>query len=583
MKLNDFCVAMAVSIAITASGATYRISAPNGVGDVTALTNAVAQLNKANNTGSQILLEPGVYDLRGTATLANKKVNLYFNTQCKNGLIAGLGAKPGDTILLGGGEAEKKTVLYIWSTSKTQPTTVSNLTVTGGYNSGDGGGIFGSTYGGLILRDVIVTNNYATGLGAGVMRAKMYNCLIANNTSSSKNGGGFWSDTDDMGAQNCVFSNNTTTANGGGFYMSGANGFLVNCQFYGNSGAHGSGAYFSGNGLVSNCVFRSNAPKASANSNKYGGGLYLSSGSCSDCVFEDNSADRGGGAYVGNSSTVVLDCTFERNHQTGWASGAAIFVNAASPLALVSNCVFNANDANHESSRSVISNADLVDCVITNHIVSSGYVLAGCNMTRCLFADNSSSGNGQHLDVCTAFNTTPVSRTNVNCIIVRNKAMGVNSLTDGKIIVNCTYADNYCDSGNYGAVFRDGAAWNSIFTRNTVSGKGNLDVRRNFHGGEVHRLHLTNCVFTAADVAVDSEGLAGCKQVADVKFQSSQDGGEFDIGYSSPARNAGVWQDWMGPLLGGVDFAGRPRVKFGSIDAGALECQHRLGFVIEVK
>ncbi len=37
MKLYDFCVAMAVSIAITASGATYRISAPNGVGDAGAL------------------------------------------------------------------------------------------------------------------------------------------------------------------------------------------------------------------------------------------------------------------------------------------------------------------------------------------------------------------------------------------------------------------------------------------------------------------------------------------------------------------------------------------------------------------
>ncbi len=91
---------------------------------------------------------------------------------------------------------------------------------------GDVGGIYGSTHGGLILRDVIVTNNYATGLGAGVLRAKMYNCLIADNKSGSKHGGGFWSDTAGMGAINCVFTNNTASGNGGGFYSSGANAII---------------------------------------------------------------------------------------------------------------------------------------------------------------------------------------------------------------------------------------------------------------------------------------------------------------------------------------------------------------------
>ena len=68
MKLNDFCVAMAAAIAITASGATYRISAPNGVGDVTALTNAGTQIDAAATSGTRLLLEPGVYNLAGTST-----------------------------------------------------------------------------------------------------------------------------------------------------------------------------------------------------------------------------------------------------------------------------------------------------------------------------------------------------------------------------------------------------------------------------------------------------------------------------------------------------------------------------------
>jgi hypothetical protein len=468
-------------------------------------------------------------------------------------------------------------VLYIWSTDPAAPTTVSNLTVTGGYTTGDAGGVFGSTYGGLVLRDVIVSNNYAKGLAGGVLRAKMYNCLIADNTAAgTKNGGGFWSDTDNMGAQDCVFSNNVTTATGGGFYSSGANGFLVNCKLYDNSAASASGAYMGGGGLVSNCVFRGNAPTVAANSNKRGGGLYLASGICTDCVFDDNAADCGGGIYVNGASAVVRNSLFVGNHQTGWASGAAIFVNASSPLALVSNCVFNANMPNWYSSRTVISNADLVDCVITNHDVLSGYVIAGCNMTRCLFAHNStSSANAQHLDIGTIYGGTPVSRTNVNCVIAYNHSYAAGAITDGKKVVNCTYYGNVCDIGNNNnsAIIHDGVAWNTLLAGNTIGGNP-MDVRRPY---------LTNCVFAASAIAVNADGLSNCKQATDVKFQSSQNGGEFDIGYSSPARDAGVWQDWMAPLLGGVDFAGRPRVKFGSIDAGALECQNRLGFVIEVK
>ena len=45
MKLHGLSVAIAASIAMAASGATYRISAPNGVGDVVALTNAVARID----------------------------------------------------------------------------------------------------------------------------------------------------------------------------------------------------------------------------------------------------------------------------------------------------------------------------------------------------------------------------------------------------------------------------------------------------------------------------------------------------------------------------------------------------------
>lgn len=583
-------LAMAVAAA-SAEAATYEISAPGGVGDVTALTNAFAEVGKSDTTGAQILLSPGVYDLRGTQ-IGSGGAHWRLDKKMKNGLIAGTGATPGDTILLGGGETDKKRIFHIWSTDASKPTTISNLTITGGYTTSDGGGIYGSTtnYGGnLILSHVIISNNYAKGSngagGGGVIHVKAYDCLFADNTCGNQHGGGLLTSADKHGAWNCVFSNNvvlTTSKYGAGYYCTGG-GQCVGCKFYGNIGTSGIGAYMSGSGLVSNCVFRGNCPTNAANSNKLGGGLYLSSGECVDCKFFGNAADSGGGVYVASRSAVVRNCLFEGNAQTGWASGAALFVKASSPLALVSNCVFNANVAAKESSRTIISNAELVDCVITNHAVSQGHVVAGCNMTRCLFAYNQSNGNGLHVDVCTVYGTTPVSRTNANCVVAFNKSMGVNSITEGKQIVNCTYYGNYCDSGNYGATIRNCVAWNTLIVGNTTSSIGAMDVRRNFHQGEVHELYLTNCIFSASDIAVDADYLCNCKKVSPFKFRATSDGGEFDFRYSSPAFGAGVWEAWMAESVGARDFAGRPRVKFGAIDVGALECQNVPGFGISLR
>ena len=577
-RLVAIALAGGASLAAFA-GDTYKITAKNGVGDVDALTNAIAQLNKGNTTDAKILLAPGVYNLKGYYTYLNgtvQKAHLYINTAMKNGLIAGTGPSPGDTVLIGGGQEDNKGVFHIWTGDASKPTVVSNLTMTGGYKaSDDAGAIYGSDY--LIIRDCIVSNNYASGLGAGVLRAKMYNCLIANNRSKSKNGAGFWSNNAGQGADGCIFSNNTTTASGGGFYAEGANGFLLNCKFYDNSAnGNGSGAYVSGaSSIVSNCTFRGNAPTAGASSSKFGGGLYLSSGECVDCKFFENSADRGGGAYIGAKTVVVRDCQFEGNKQTGWASGAAIFVNASSPLALVSNCVFNANVAAVQSSRTIISNADLVDCTISNHTLTVGYVTAGCNMTRCLFYDNRTQGSdsAQHLDIGTIYGGTVVSRTNVNCVIVNNKSTGSanNAITEGKTIVSCTYADNSV-AASAGDIIRNCTAWNALLANNTVAGNA-TDIKRT-------SLYLTNCVFTASSVAVDSPNFSRCKLVASARFSETEDGGPYDIRDASPAFGAGVWEDWMADAVGGLDFARRPRVMFGAIDVGALECQYRPGFLL---
>ena len=162
-SLSRWAAALGLAFSFSTSFAAleFRIPAPNGVGDVVALTNAIFRINQSNNTGTKVLLEPGVYDLTGikssygSGTLLGG-AHLYFNTTCKNALIAGLGDRPEDVVLKGDGTLG---IFHIWTTDVNNPTVVSNLTVTGGGRSGDGGGIYGSA--GLVLKNLIVTNNYS--------------------------------------------------------------------------------------------------------------------------------------------------------------------------------------------------------------------------------------------------------------------------------------------------------------------------------------------------------------------------------------------------------------------------------------
>ena len=109
------CVLMATALVAK----EYIIEAPDGVGDVVALTNAFAELNKANTTGAKILLKPGLYDLSGTIIDTSGKTpgsHFRLDKKMKGGLIAGLGDSPADTIIKGGGEKDKLRIFHFWST-----------------------------------------------------------------------------------------------------------------------------------------------------------------------------------------------------------------------------------------------------------------------------------------------------------------------------------------------------------------------------------------------------------------------------------------------------------------------------------
>ena len=126
----------------------YTIEAPGGVGDVEALTNALVAINSmigdANGRfNARVWLKPGVYDLCGVYMTTTTGSGHLCTESIQGGMIAGLGEGPEDTILLGGGEADGRRVLYTGG-SNYDWMTISNLTVTGGWTTGDGGGICGN-------------------------------------------------------------------------------------------------------------------------------------------------------------------------------------------------------------------------------------------------------------------------------------------------------------------------------------------------------------------------------------------------------------------------------------------------------
>lgn len=577
IKLPVISVCVLFAASLTAK--EYIIEAPDGVGDVVALTNAFKKSHYAS-TAVKILLKPGVYDLSGIKMDGSRHLLCYALKATS--VIAGLGTTPGDTVLLGGGATDNCRIMDLYGGD----VTVSNLTVTGGYLSGnsDGAGINGGPN--VCYRHLIVSNNYAKGSGGGgaggCMKGSAYNCIFVDNRTG-KYGAALYVDSNECGAWDCVFSNNVAASHGGAFYATSActTGYLQNCEFHCNVGAGGSGAYIGGSACVSNCVFKGNRYDGTAGYATRGGGLYIAKGVCCDSEFVENASDGGGGLYVDSGEALVSKCLFEKNRQTGWGSGAAVFVNAARPLATVSNCVFNFNISTNYSSRTIVSNADLVDCVVTNHYVD-GAVLQNCNLTRCFVADNVSTvGSGVDLDDVKTEDIGKMSRTNVNCVFVGNHLTATTVTTGDKIVINCTYYSNRLDSSNFGAPVSNCRVWNSLFADNIVAGV-KRDMRRFDHQGNVIQRYLTNCVFKTvlSDFDVNADGYHNCKVAPNFKFTLTADGGEYDIKKTSPVFNAGVIEDWMLPLLDGCDFAKRPRIKYDKIDVGALECQFAPPFAV---
>lgn len=530
MKNSSSLLTLAAALAATtASALEITIDAPGGVGNVVTLTNALARIS-ADASNARLWLEPGVYDLDGIYMTSSSHLTL--SSDAPGAMIAGLGDAPGDVILKGGGEAGGHRVLYVKGGGNYGWLTVSNLTVTGGWTTGDGGGICS---GDLPTRyvNLVVSNNYAKGTngggGGGILRGHAENCLFADNTTGQY-GGGMWLNggfgllgSFVQGAWNCVFTNNVASSRGGGLYGMGK---VIGCSFFGNS-VTGDGAG--------------------------GGGAALVPGTFTWSSF------RG--------TTEVSRCTFSGNTVTKWAYATALYNQSGTrPRLPVSDSVFTANNSN-QGGDGVVRGCSLTDCTIAANRRAVS-ILFDCDLQRCNVLCNTNTSGGEVLFTAASSG----SCTNVNTLFKGNVAGNYGGIiSSGVSLVNCTVVENDSVNGdNWGFIVR-APSLNCVIAGNRI-GIGSRDVRVNFPGGVTSPVSMSNCVVGSADVAEDYGGFTYCR-ITDRIHLADMAGGDFTPLTKSPACDKALQSGWILGLVGDRDLAGRRRVFGQGLDIGAFECQ----------
>lgn len=544
--------ALAALSSVSLFGAAYTIHAPGGVGDVVALTNALQTLTSSY---SEFRLEPGVYDLKGIAMSDTSHLVM----QAARRLI-GLGEKPDDTILLGGGVGSHKRILEM-KCFNDYYTVISNVTLTGGYIDGtnDGGAIYGGRT--ALIGNCILSNNVCGGSwqggGGAIFKGRAEHCLFVDNRgmgdkiegtpgSGGCHAGGIWCNTehhvndgeDWQGAYDCVFTNCYTRSEGGGarggtfvrckFYDCNANfgggtagGRLIDCDFIGNVVRDGKAAGAYNPTCVSNCVFKKNYTMY-----EHSGALWTKGDvPVIGCLFEGNSANREGGGMCCRGG-LISNCVFRCNVSRTDGGGAGLFapdrdVAELLPTFKVVDCVFEGNVSPVQGG-GAIAPGGFVNCTFLTNVCKTGGGGVYCRTASpcggfvgCKFIGNRvtdwAHGGG-------VLSSDDANRTTlVDCYLATNTAGAYAAAAARANLLGCTITNHV--SGTYvtlncnmdGCVFVD----NCCATAGGVS----CDTWRSDFGGNVAYTNV-NCIFrgnkTDLRCVVDNKVNVNCSFIGSV-------------------------------------------------------------------
>lgn len=217
--------------------------------------------------------------------------------------------------------------------------TINNGTITGGWNSGSGGGIYSE--GDLTLNGVVVVNNKCKATGGGIYcKTGSFNMtgggIIRNQTTFNGNpagGGGIYADlVAAFEMTNVTVTENSTISKGGGIRLH------INTA----------GTYY-----INNCTITKNT--SSVHSESKGGGIYFDSGNDNGklnvtggliCV---NTVDKeGGGVYVNHGKVSIKDCNLMGNIVSNGIGGAVSVYGNNKNKIIIDGCGINGNSSKNQ-------------------------------------------------------------------------------------------------------------------------------------------------------------------------------------------------------------------------------------------
>ena len=307
---------------------------------------------------------------------------------------------------------------------------------------------------------------------------------------------------------NCTFTDNSADY-GGAIHIWYGSLTVEACTFVNNTAGQSGGAIEASGSAplsLSGLVFTSNTSSVTAGAARVVGlGGYAT---ISDCAFNLNGSDQGGGLELYHATANVIDCTFDSNSASYGGGGAAVFGAAASTF---TGCTFTGNTAANRGgallSKEATPEFTTCDFLLNSAPAGGGAIAEGddSTFTDCTFGSNSATRGG---GLYALYVDTPGCSTDLAlCTFDSNDAQwggGFFSIGSAGSITDSIFAGNTADygAGLYAGTGSTHTTSGCTFTANAATWEGGGS-----YSWETTLTATEGCTFTSN--TADSGGAIG--------------------------------------------------------------------------